>query len=89
MAAELSYRAEAAAEYDRAIFRAYVYPYMDRPNLTVLTQALVTRLTLDGNKAIGVEFLPGGELHHIGAALLLLVFRFARSGTSRRSPRPA
>jgi choline dehydrogenase len=29
----------------RSIFRAYTFPYMDRPNLTVLTQALVTRVT--------------------------------------------
>jgi choline dehydrogenase len=29
------------------VFRSYVFPYMDRPNLTVLTGALVTRLTFD------------------------------------------
>jgi choline dehydrogenase len=52
----------------QSIFRSYVYPYMDRPNLTVLTQALVTRLALDDNKASGVEFLRGGELHRIDAA---------------------
>ena len=28
----------------QSIFRSYVFPYMDRPNLTVLTHALVTRL---------------------------------------------
>jgi len=52
----------------QSIFRAYVYPYMDRPNLTVLAEALVTRLTFDGNKAVGVEFRRGGKLHQVGAA---------------------
>jgi hypothetical protein len=31
-----------------SVFRSYVYPYMDRPNLTVLTGALVTRLIFEG-----------------------------------------
>ena len=51
----------------QSVFRAYVSPYMDRPNLTVLTEALVTRLVLEGNKAVGVEFLRGGQMHRIGA----------------------
>jgi choline dehydrogenase len=38
-----------------SVFRAYVFPYMDRPNLTVLTHPLVTRLTFDGKRATGVE----------------------------------
>src|SRR5215813_4084224 len=29
----------------QSVFRSYVFPYMDRPNLTVLPHALVTRLT--------------------------------------------
>lgn len=52
----------------QSIFRAYVQPFMDRPNLTVLTEALVTRLTFDGDRATGVEFLRGGMTHRIGAA---------------------
>jgi len=51
----------------QSVFRAYVSPYMDRPNLTVLTEALVTRLVLEGNKAVGVEFLRGGQMHRICA----------------------
>jgi choline dehydrogenase len=27
----------------QSVFRSYTFPYMDRPNLTVLSQALVTR----------------------------------------------
>jgi choline dehydrogenase len=51
----------------QSIFRAYVYPYLDRPNLTVLTGALVIRLTFAGRQVTGVEFLHEGELHRIGA----------------------
>jgi choline dehydrogenase len=51
----------------RSIFRAYTFPYMDRPNLTVLTQALVTRVTIEGKKATGVEILHEGKLSRIRA----------------------
>lgn len=50
-----------------SIFRAYTFPYMDRPNLTVLTQALVTRVTIAGKKATGVEVLYEGRIHRISA----------------------
>ena len=54
-----------------SVFRSYVYPYMDRSNLTVLTGALVTKVILDGKRATGVDvlfegaarrFLAGGEV---------------------------
>jgi choline dehydrogenase len=51
----------------QSVFRAYVYPYMDRSNLTVLTGALVTHLTFEGNAVTGVEFLREGKLHRVGA----------------------
>jgi len=35
-----------------SVFRSYTYPYMHRPNLTVLTNALVTRLIFAGKRAI-------------------------------------
>jgi choline dehydrogenase len=53
--------------YRQSAFRSYVFPYMDRPNLTVLTGALVTRLTLQRNRVIGVEFAHDGTVHRIGA----------------------
>ncbi|MDR6294402.1 choline dehydrogenase [Inquilinus ginsengisoli] len=52
----------------QSIFRTYVHPLMDRPNLTVLTQALVTRITFAGKRATGVEFVFDGRVHRIGAA---------------------
>jgi choline dehydrogenase len=42
---------------------------MDRPNLTVLTHALVTRLTFQGTRATGVEMLYDGQTHRVGAGL--------------------
>jgi choline dehydrogenase-like flavoprotein len=39
----------------QSVFRSYVFPCMDRPNLTVLTHALVTRLSFEGKRATGVE----------------------------------
>jgi choline dehydrogenase len=52
-----------------SIFRSYTFPYMDRPNLTVLTGAMVTRLTLEGIRATGVEIVYNGQVQRIGAAL--------------------
>ena len=48
-------------------FRSYTFPYMDRPNLTVLTAALVTRVTLEGKRATGVEIAYDGKSVRIGA----------------------
>ena len=48
-------------------FRSYTFPYMDRPNLTVLTAALVIRVTLEGKRATGVEIAYDGKSVRIGA----------------------
>ena len=41
--------------------KAFLRPAMERPNLTVLTGALVKKLRLEGRRALGVEFFQGGE----------------------------
>jgi choline dehydrogenase len=51
----------------QSVFRTYAYPCMDRPNLTVLTGALVTRVVLEGKRAVGVQFLHQGMVHRITA----------------------
>lgn len=53
----------------QSIFRAYVFPYMDRPNLTVLPHTLVTRVTFEGKRATGVECIYEGKTYRIGAGL--------------------
>jgi choline dehydrogenase len=59
------YRQEGFAAFDRNVHNgrrlsaagAYLHPVMDRPNLTVLTKAHVTRVLMDGTRATGVEVL--------------------------------
>src|ERR1700738_2564494 len=51
----------------QSLFRSYTFPYMDRPNLTVLTHALVTRITFEGKRATGVECIYSGKTHRISA----------------------
>jgi choline dehydrogenase len=46
---------------------AYLHPALERPNLEVLTDAHVTRLLLDGTRAIGVEADHANELREIRA----------------------
>ena len=52
-----------------SIFRSYTFPYMDRPNLTVLTHALVTKLILEGMRTVGVEIVLDGRTRRINAEL--------------------
>ena len=51
----------------QSVFQSYVFPIMDQPNLTVLTRALVTRLTFDGKRVTGVEIDHQGAVRRIGA----------------------
>jgi choline dehydrogenase len=41
---------------------AFVTPVLDRPNLTVVTEAHATRLALEGGRATGVTYLKAGAL---------------------------
>jgi choline dehydrogenase len=44
---------------------AFLLPIRTRPNLTVTTGALVTRLLFEGTHAVGVEYLCEGRLHQV------------------------
>ncbi|KAB8315407.1 choline dehydrogenase [Tolypothrix campylonemoides VB511288] len=44
---------------------AFLVPILQRPNLTVTTGALVTRLLFEGTRAVGVEYLHEGMLHQV------------------------
>jgi choline dehydrogenase len=54
--------------------RAYLHPVRHRPNLTVRTRAMATRLLFAGNgtRVVGVEYLRGGRLHRIVAGEVIL-----------------
>ncbi|WP_232806860.1 GMC family oxidoreductase [Geodermatophilus chilensis] len=47
---------------------AYLHPAAGRPNLTVRTGALTTRVLISGGRATGVEYRSGGQLHTAHAA---------------------
>ena len=51
----------------QSVFRSYVFPRMDRPNLTVLPHALVTRLTFEDKRATGVQISYEGSVRSIRA----------------------
>jgi len=57
----------------QSVFHSYVFPYMDRPNLTVLTHALVTKIIVEKKRASGVEFARDGKVQriHAGAEVVL------------------
>jgi choline dehydrogenase len=45
----------------QSIFRSYVYPIMDQPNITVPTGALAARIQFVGKRATGIEFAYQGK----------------------------
>ena len=51
---------------------AYLHPAMERPNLTVETDAYVNRLLLDGTRAVGVEVDQRGELRQFHGGEVIL-----------------
>jgi choline dehydrogenase len=50
-----------------SVFRTYVTPYLETPNLAVVPHALVTRVLFDGARATGVEVLHGGTVYRVAA----------------------
>jgi choline dehydrogenase len=51
----------------RSVFRCYAYPYLDRSNLTVLTDAVVLRVDIQRKRAVAVEFAHQGQVRRIAA----------------------
>jgi choline dehydrogenase len=83
------YRQEGFNAFDRNIHRgrrlsaarAYLYPVMSRPNLTVATRAFVTKIIFEGTRAVGAEFRHEGKLKRVRSGELIL------SGGAFNSPR--
>lgn len=46
---------------------AYLHPAMERPNLTVITDTLTRRVLFEGDRAVGIEVLRGGQVEQIRA----------------------
>ena len=53
--------------------KAYVTPYLNRANLSVMTQARTTRILFEGKKAVGVEFIRGGRIQRVLAKREVIV----------------
>ncbi len=51
-----------------SIFRAFTYPYLDRPNLTLLTDTEVSRVIIENGRAVGVEAVHEGVSRRFGAS---------------------
>jgi choline dehydrogenase len=74
------YRQEGFAPFDRNVHRgrrlsaarAYLRPAMSRPNLTVRTRAMVTRILFDGTRATGVEYRHLGRTRRVSAGEVVL-----------------
>jgi choline dehydrogenase len=45
--------------------RAYLRPALGRPNLTVITHALATRVLFEGRRARGLAYVRGGQTHRV------------------------
>jgi choline dehydrogenase len=46
---------------------AFLRPAMRRPNLSVITRALVTRVSFAGTRASGIEYSRGGKMYSVSA----------------------
>ena len=46
---------------------AYLKPALKRPNLTLISRALVTRIKIEGGRAVGVDYRRGGRVHTLTA----------------------
>ena len=46
---------------------AYLLPSMSRPNLNIISKALSTRVIFSGQKAVGVEYVRGGQVETVEA----------------------
>jgi choline dehydrogenase len=53
--------------------RAFLHPVLGRPNLRVITDALVERVRLHGSRAAGVTLLQGGGRRELAAAREVVV----------------
>jgi choline dehydrogenase-like flavoprotein len=53
--------------------KAYLAPHLTRPNLRIVTGADATRVLMDGRRAMGVEYVQGGETRvlHAGREVIL------------------
>jgi choline dehydrogenase len=59
---------------------AYIHPVLNRPNLTVTTEAQATRLLFEGKRAVGVEYVKDGQTQQAHASTEVIVTAGAFNG---------
>ncbi len=47
--------------------KAYITPHLSRPNLTVKTNTITSQILFEGQRAVGVRVLQGGQTHELRA----------------------
>lgn len=57
----------------QSMARSYLYPALARKNVTLLTKTHVDRLTFNGTRATGIEFMANGQLVRIAAKTEVIV----------------
>lgn len=60
-----------------------------RPNLTITTRALVTRVLFEGKKAVGVEYRRRGKVQQVRAREVILCGGAINSPSCSSSPASA
>ncbi|MDU8928998.1 choline dehydrogenase [Alisedimentitalea sp. MJ-SS2] len=53
--------------------KSYLKPARKRPNLSIQTHALTTRILFDGKRATGVEYVANGQRYRVGATREVLL----------------
>jgi len=74
------YQQEGFARFDRNIKRgrrysasvAYLRPVLNRPNLTLVTRALATKIRFEGKRAVGLEYKRRGANRFVRAGEVIL-----------------
>ncbi len=56
-----------------SVAHCYIEPAMKRPNLTVITEAHINKVLLDGRRCVGVEYEHGGQVHKARAGREVVV----------------
>ncbi len=55
-----------------SVAKAYLRPALSRPNLELRLGTLVTRIRIDGNKAVGIECVRNGSVENVDAGEVIL-----------------
>ncbi len=55
-----------------SVAKAYLRPALSRPNLELWLGTLVTRIRIDGNKAVGIECVRNGSVENVDAGEVIL-----------------